>query len=114
MGEHPIPLDAPLEVDPDLTVADTIADASSDTPEETMCKAELDRLVAQWLAGMPDKQRYVIERRFGLAEPEMATLHELARDLGLSSERVRQIQVEALETLAQRLREKGMKKEWLL
>jgi len=70
--------------------------------------------VMEWLAKLSDKHRWVIERRFGLNNQEMATLEELAKDLKVTRERVRQIQVEAQKELAIGLREKGVFKEnWL-
>jgi RNA polymerase nonessential primary-like sigma factor len=70
--------------------------------------------VSEWLAKLSEKHRWVIERRFGLNDRDTATLEELARDLKVSRERIRQIQVEAQEELAIGLREKGVHKEnWL-
>jgi RNA polymerase nonessential primary-like sigma factor len=56
----------------------------------------------------------VIERRFGLNDQDLSTLEELARDLQVSRERIRQIQVEAQAELALELRERGVHKgNWL-
>ena len=52
---------------------------------------------------MNERQRTVIERRYGLNGRDVATLEELAGELGVTRERVRQIQAEALEKLRSRL-----------
>jgi len=61
-----------------------------------------------------DKQRTVIERRFGLSGQEVVTLEQLAAQLGLTRERVRQIQLEALSALRRLLRRLGLSKDVLL
>ena len=60
-----------------------------------------------------DKQRWVIERRFGLNDHDIYTLEELATTMKLTRERVRQIQLEALAALKRVLRRNGMSKEML-
>jgi RNA polymerase nonessential primary-like sigma factor len=61
-----------------------------------------------------ERQRTVIERRYGLNDRDVATLEELARDIGVTRERVRQIQAEALEKLRQRLKRHGLDRDALL
>jgi len=114
LNRPPVPLDAPLDIDPDLTLGEAIADERCIPPDERLYQAELERYVTEWLAKLSDKHRWVIERRFGLNNQDMATLEELAKDLQVTRERVRQIQVEAQKELAIGLREKGVCKEnWL-
>lgn len=111
MNRPPVPLDAPLGIDPDLTLGEAIADENCVPPEERLYQSEIEAYVGEWLAKLSPKQRWVIERRFGLNNQDTATLEELARDLQVTRERVRQIQVEAQEILASRLKEKGVHKE---
>src|SRR5574340_1056363 len=111
LNRTPVPLDAPLDAGSDLTLGEAIADERCIPPEERLYQAELEQYVTEWLARLSAKQRWVIERRFGLNNHETATLEELARELQVTRERVRQIQVEAQEVLANRLREKGVHKE---
>jgi RNA polymerase nonessential primary-like sigma factor len=114
LNRPPVPLDAPLDIDPDLSLGEAIADERCVPPDERLYQAELERYVTEWLAKLSDKHRWVIERRFGLNNHDMATLEELARDLQVTRERVRQIQVEAQKELAIGLGEKGVHKEnWL-
>ena len=114
LGEHTTSLDAPLDVDPLLSVGELIAAEDALPPEASLAGHEIEALVQGWLAQLPDRQRRVIERRYGLAGWDAVTLETLADELGLTRERVRQIQVEALERLRAILRCRGMSKDVLL
>lgn len=111
LNRPPVSLDAPLDIDPDLTLGEAIADEHCVPPDEHLYQAQLEGFVKEWLAKLSDKHRWVIERRFGLNNQDIATLEELAKDLKVTRERVRQIQVEAQKELAIGLREKGVFKE---
>ncbi len=113
-NEHTASLDAPLDVDPLLSIGESISDEQTVNPEAGLQTQEIESLVKQWLEQLNDKQRTVIERRFGLNSQEVCTLEELARDLGLTRERVRQIQLEALGQLRRILRRRGLAKDVLL
>jgi len=113
-NEHVASLDAPLDIDPMLSIGESISDEQNASPEAGLQTQEIESLVAQWLAQLNDKQRVVIERRFGLNGQEVCTLEELARQLVLTRERVRQIQLEALGQLRRILRRHGLSKEVLL
>jgi len=113
-SEHVASLDAPLEADPMLSVGDAIADESIEGPESQLQASEIESLVREWLAQLSDRQRTVIECRFGLNGRELQTLQELAARLGLTRERVRQIQLEALSQLRGILRRRCLTKEILL
>jgi RNA polymerase nonessential primary-like sigma factor len=108
-----LPLDAPLDMDPSLQLGEAIADERCVPPDERLYRTELENYVTEWLAKLSDKQRWVVERRFGLNNRDTATLNELSQDLQISRERVRQILLEAQEKLAIWLKEKGVKKESL-
>ena len=76
--------------------------------------AEVEHLVTEWIGMLSDKQRQVIEYRYGLNGCEVATLAELAERLSLTRERVRQIQIEALAQLRRILKRHGVSKDVLL
>ncbi len=113
-NERTTSLDAPLDIDPDLTVADAIADDQSIDPERQFEHAEVEQYVADWVAQLSDKQRLVIERRYGLNGFEVSTLERLADELGVTRERVRQIQIEALAQLRRRMMRAGLGRDALL
>ena len=113
-NEHVASLDAPLDIDPMLSIGESISDEQGVGPEAGLQTQEIESLVRQWLAQLNDKQRVVIERRFGLNNREVCTLEELAGQLDLTRERVRQIQLEALGQLRRILRRHGLSKDALL
>jgi len=112
--EHTASLDAPLDVDPMLSIGESIADDRSVAPELQLQAAEVESLVREWLSQLNEKQRIVIERRFGLNGCELQTLAQLAERIEVTRERVRQIQLEALAQLRRILRRRALSKEVLL
>ncbi len=114
LNERVASLDAPLDVDPDLSLGEAIADENAQLPEDFLQHAEVEKHVREWLTQLTDKQCWVIERRFGLNGNEVATLEDLAQELGVTRERVRQIQMEALRLLRQLLRRRSVSREELL
>jgi RNA polymerase nonessential primary-like sigma factor len=114
LNERVASLDAPLDIDPTLSVGEAIADEHSEQPEEMLQTAEVEKYVREWLEELPERHRWVIERRFGLNNQDIATLEELAEHLAVTRERVRQIQLEALQTLRRILRRRGLSKDGLL
>jgi RNA polymerase nonessential primary-like sigma factor len=107
-------LDAPIDFEQGLSVADQLADEDAPSPELVLHNSEIEGWIKQWLDELSDRQRQVIERRYGLNGTEVATLEQLARELGVTRERVRQIQSEALDKLRARLRLRGLSREALL
>ncbi len=114
LNEHICSLDAPLEVDPSHSVADAIADDNAIDPESLLQSNEVGALVKHWVEQLPDKQRRVLERRYGLGGCEISTLEEVAEDLELTRERVRQIQIEALDQLRRAIKRGGVTRDNLI
>ena len=96
LGEQTRSLDQPLESGSSQTLVDMLSDASGDDPHESLASAESVTLLLAWVDMLPERQRQVIERRYGLRGGEPETLEAIAADLQLTRERVRQIQSEAL------------------
>lgn len=99
LNEHIASLDMPLDIDPEHTMVEIIADDGGSDPASLLQSSEVDTLIAGWLDQLTERQRQVIERRYGLNNADVATLDIIANDLGLTRERVRQIQMEALDRL---------------
>lgn len=115
LNEHIASLDAPLDIDPNHSMAEFITDESgSHDPESLLQSSEIENLVDCWLGELGERQRQVIERRYGLNGKETATLDSIASDLGLTRERVRQIQLEGLERLRKILRRAKVNRDSLL
>jgi RNA polymerase nonessential primary-like sigma factor len=104
-------LDAPLDVDPSLSIGDAIADDNNPGPDHMMEQSEIKCRIQEWLNRLNDKQRLIIEKRYGLNGYEIQTLEQLATNLDLTRERVRQIQLEALQTLRVMLRCDGVSRD---
>jgi RNA polymerase nonessential primary-like sigma factor len=108
LNERVTSVDVPLGPDSDRSLLDTIADQQVSDPAELLQDEDMRESIAAWLEELTDKQREVIARRFGLAGYEGATLEEVGREIGLTRERVRQIQVEALRRLREILERQGL------
>lgn len=91
---------------------DSITNEQSENPMEVTQQHEVSDLVQQWLSFLADKPREIINRRFGLVDVgldrgEVQTLEQVAKAVGLTRERVRQIQIQALEKLRLILQKNG-------
>ena len=113
-NERTTSLDAPLDRDGGVSIGDSLADEGALSPELVLHNSEIEAWVRMWLAELNERQRTVIERRYGLNDRDVATLEELAREIGVTRERVRQIQAEALEKLRSRLKRRGLDRDSLL
>jgi RNA polymerase nonessential primary-like sigma factor len=113
-NEHVASIDALVDRETGMSVGDSISDETALTPELLLHNTEIEAWVRQWLSELSQRQRTVIERRYGLNGLETATLEDIAADLGVTRERVRQIQAEAIEKLRARLKRRGLDREALL
>lgn len=114
LSEHATSLDTPLDNDPQSSLMDMLPGDSDDAPDLKAEHHELSILVRDWLSKLPDKQRLVIVRRFGLDNDDPATLETLADEMGITRERVRQIQQEALIKLKRSFASRGVSRDALL
>ncbi len=92
-------VDTPFSGDSDKVLLDVIADEKSDGPEGDLQSEDMSNNIINWLNELNSKQKEVIARRFGLMGYEAETLENVGREIGLTRERVRQIQVEGLKRL---------------
>jgi len=104
-------IDIPLGGDNEKSLVETIADENGLDPEQRLQDDNITGNLNKWLDMLPEKHADVLARRFGLRGHEMATLEEVGREIGLTRERVRQIQVEALKRLREILEENGLNAE---
>jgi len=114
LNEHIASLDAPLEIDPNHSMAEVIADDSGGDPESLLQSNEVGSLLGDWLDQLSERQRLVLERRYGLNGLEVATLDAIATEFGLTRERVRQIQMEGLERLRKIIKRGNISRDSLL
>ena len=114
MAEAPKSLDAAVDrSDDDHTLGDLMADELAVDPTGVTHNHEVERLLAGWIDALSHREKEVLEGRFGLHDREPETLEVLSDRLGLTRERVRQIQNEALLKLKRHMVRNGIDKEAL-
>jgi RNA polymerase nonessential primary-like sigma factor len=99
LNERIASVDTPFAGDSEKALLDVIADEKSAGPENDLQSDDMSNNIVHWLNELNTKQREVLARRFGLLGYEPATLEDVGSEIGLTRERVRQIQVEALKRL---------------
>ncbi len=114
LNEHIASLDIPMDSDPSCSLLDFIRDEVSMTPDERFQAKQVSTMIEHWLSKLVGKYCFVIERRFGLRNAPIATLEELASEMGLTRERVRQIEQEAISKLKKHLIHSGFKRDTVL
>jgi RNA polymerase nonessential primary-like sigma factor len=90
------------------SILDSIADDQSHTPESEYAEQAAGELLGQWLDLLPRQQRIVVEHRFGLHGQGRRTLEEVGELLGVTRERVRQVQLAALAKLREISKREGV------
>jgi RNA polymerase nonessential primary-like sigma factor len=108
LNERVTSMDTPVSHHSDKTLVDTVADQQVSDPVELLQDTDLSLSLDNWLDELSEKQREVVARRFGLRGHEASTLEEVGREIGLTRERVRQIQVEALRRMRDILEKQGL------
>ena len=99
LNERAERLDRPMTSDSDTLLIEGMADDNNPDPCILLADAKLGPQVDQWLEQLPEREREVIERRFGLHGTEKQTLNCVGEAMGITRERVRQIQIQALRRL---------------
>ena len=107
LNERETSVDSPSPYDPDKSLLDTLPDEQNLDPSLLLQNDDVKEHIDTWLNLLTDKQCAVVEHRFGLHGREVATLEEIGNELGVTRERVRQIQIEAIKRLRQILLREG-------
>ena len=113
LNERVASVDALIGKDEDRTLLDGLAGDINNDPSQLLQDQDLQDKLESWLAQLSDKQRIVVERRFGLNGQERATLEQVGNEIGVTRERVRQIQIDALRRMRIILEEAGFSKDLL-
>lgn len=111
LNEKVSSLDTSVVNETEKSLIETIACDGDHDPAAMLSDLDFKHEVDHWLDQLNDKQRAVIARRFGLRGHESATLEDVGAEIGLTRERVRQIQVEALDFLKDLLKQRGLTAE---
>ncbi len=107
LNERVTSVDVPLGKDADKSLLDAIPDENNIDPSDLLQDDDMKVHIDEWLAQLSDKHREVVERRFGLHGYDISTLEEVGNQIGVTRERVRQIQIEALKKLRQIMESQG-------
>ncbi len=107
LNERVTSVDVPRTPDTEKSLLDSIPDEQNTDPSVLLQDKDVQAHIDLWLSKLNEKQRAVVERRFGLHGREIATLEEVGNELGVTRERVRQIQIEALRRLREILEREG-------
>ncbi len=113
LNERITSVDTPIGGENDKALLDILADQNEFGPEEDLQDSDMKSNIVKWLEELNAKQREVLARRFGLLGYEPSTLEDVGAEIGLTRERVRQIQVEALRRLRDMLSHQGLSLESL-
>lgn len=108
LNERITSLDVTIGPMSDKTLLDTVADDASNDPSVELQNRDIQENLNRWIEELPEKQREVLSRRFGLRGYETSTLEDVGKEIGLTRERVRQIQVEALRCLREIMERHGL------
>jgi RNA polymerase nonessential primary-like sigma factor len=107
LNERVTSVDTPIGKDEDRSLLDAIPDDNNPDPSQLIQDEDLNEKLEFWLTQLNDKQRVVVERRFGLNGRDRATLEQVGNEIGVTRERVRQIQIDALRRLRKILESQG-------
>ncbi len=113
LNERIASMDSPIGRDGDRLLGDAIADDGELDPSRQLFDEDLNQVLDGWLDRLNAKQRAVVELRYGLHGKEKATLEEVGSRIGVTRERVRQIQIDALKRLRRILEDEGLDEEAL-
>jgi RNA polymerase nonessential primary-like sigma factor len=113
LNERISSVDTPIGGDGEKALLDIIPDSTHSDPEVSTQDDDIKSSLIHWLDELNPKQKEVLARRFGLLGYEPSTLEEVGREISLTRERVRQIQVEGLRRLRDILVKQGLNMESL-
>jgi RNA polymerase nonessential primary-like sigma factor len=107
LNERVTSVDVPLGREGDKSLLDAIPDENNLDPSDLLQDEDVRGNIDTWLSQLTDKQREVVERRFGLHGYDISTLEQVGEQIGVTRERVRQIQIEALKRLREIMESQG-------
>jgi len=96
---RPVSLDSPIDDDSDSELGDFIEDTSSPAPDEMTTANLLREQVDEVLSRLPHREADILRMRYGLEDGETHTLEEVGKKIGVTRERVRQLEAQALNRL---------------
>ena len=113
LSEKITSVDNQLSTDSDRSLVETVPSQGEDNPFSIVDDQKVEGCLEDWLDDLPDRQREILARRFGLMGYEASTLEAVGEEVGLTRERVRQIQIDALARLKRAAQRDGLSEEEL-
>jgi RNA polymerase primary sigma factor len=104
----PVSLDTPQDEDGTNPVSDTVADEAAPSPGEELTQEDTATLMQELMLYLPPRELQIIRQRFGFTNGGEKTLDEIGHKMGLTRERIRQLQNSALAKLRKRLKEQEL------
>jgi len=101
ISRRPVSLETPIDDEGDSTFGDFVEDASSPAPAEEVANHLLQEQIQQALDKLPPREAQILRLRYGLADGRVYTLEEVGQTIGVTRERVRQLEAQALNRLRQ-------------
>jgi RNA polymerase nonessential primary-like sigma factor len=111
LNEKTLSIDSPLGDGSEKPLIEALSVDEQIEPIDHLSKQHFETMLYKIMELLPEKQQSIIAQRFGLKGHEEATLEQVGKEVGLTRERVRQIQVEALKQLKKILEEQGVTSE---
>ncbi|MGJ3239964.1 MAG: sigma-70 family RNA polymerase sigma factor [Anaerolineae bacterium] len=101
ISRRPVSLETPIDDDGDSTFGDFVEDADSPAPSDEVATHLLQEQLQQALDKLPSREAQILRLRYGLADGRVYTLEEVGQTIGVTRERVRQLEAQALNRLRQ-------------
>ncbi|GAB4547347.1 MAG: RNA polymerase sigma factor RpoD [Anaerolineae bacterium] len=99
ISRRPISLEAPTDEDEETEIGDFVEDTRSLSPADATDQEMLRQHLSEALNRLPDREAHILQLRYGLLDGEMHTLEEVGKAIGVTRERVRQLEAQALNRL---------------
>jgi RNA polymerase primary sigma factor len=99
INQDTVSLEQPMGDEEDFSLSDLIEDQGAEVPDDAATRSMLHEAVRDALAGLPRREREVMELRFGLEDGRVRTLEEVGKAFGVTRERIRQIEAKTLAKL---------------
>ncbi len=109
MSETLISLDIPIDEDKESTLSDFIEDKHFESPTAAVAKQDLKDQLYKVMDSLEPREKTVLIKRYGLEDDQPMTLEEIGKELGLSRERIRQIEEKALRKMRNPIRSEQLK-----
>ena len=114
IAEHSLSVDNHVSEESDRSYVETVPSLVETDPSTILNDKDVQACLVDWLGSLPERQREILARRFGLLGYEASTLEEVGKEVSLTRERVRQIQLDALARLKRLALRSGLSESVLL